>query len=49
MPPSVCRANLGVDPHIPEQFEKYTTDGLHFNNEGHVLLAQKLKDFIEAI
>ena len=41
--------NLGIDPHIPEQFEKYTTDGLHFNDEGHALLAQKLKDFIEAI
>lgn len=42
-------SNLGVDPHIPEQFEKFTMDGLHFNNEGHLLLAQKLKDLIEAI
>jgi len=41
--------DLGVDPHIPEQFEKYTTDGLHFNNEGHALMAEKLKEFIEVM
>lgn len=38
--------NLGVDPHIPEQFQKYTKDGLHFNDEGHALLAQKLEELI---
>lgn len=41
--------DLGVDPHIQEDFEKYTTDGLHFNDEGHSLIAQKLKSFIESI
>lgn len=41
--------NLGVDPHIPEQFEKYTTDGLHFNDEGHKLIAQKLEELIASI
>ena len=41
--------DLGVDPHIPEQFEAYTTDGLHFNDEGHALIAQKLKALIESI
>lgn len=41
--------NLGVDPHIPEQFEKYTTDGLHFNDQGHLLIAQKLKEIIDSI
>lgn len=40
---------LGIDPHIPEQFEKYTIDGLHFNDQGHILLAQKLKELIESI
>ena len=40
---------LGVDPHIPEQFETYTTDGLHFNDEGHALIARKLKELIEAM
>ena len=41
--------NLGIDPHISEDFEKYTIDGLHFNDEGHSVLAQKLKSFIETI
>lgn len=41
--------DLGIDPHIPEQFEKYTTDGLHFNDEGHAVLAEKLIAFIEAM
>ena len=40
---------LGIDPHIPEHFEKYTVDGLHFNEEGHRLLAQKLTEFIKAL
>ena len=34
---------------IPEQFDKYTTDGLHFNDEGHGVLAEKLMAFIEAM
>ena len=29
--------------------ETYTTDGLHFNDEGHALIAQKLKALIESI
>ena len=41
--------DLGIDPHIPEHFEKYTVDGLHFNNEGHRLLAQKLSQFVKAL
>ena len=42
-------SNLGIDPHDPAQFEAYTTDGLHLNNAGHGILAQKLQAFIEAI
>ena len=41
--------DLGIDPHIPEQFEKYTMDGLHFNDDGHDIIAQKLKALIESI
>ena len=41
--------DLGIDPHDPAQFEAYTTDGLHLNNAGHRILAEKLKAFIEAI
>ena len=40
---------LGVDPHIPEHFEKYTVDGLHLNEAGHRLLAQKLTDLIKSL
>lgn len=41
--------DLGLDPHDPEIFDTYTMDGLHFNDAGHAVIAQKLKDFIEAL
>lgn len=41
--------DLGFDPHNPEDFEKYTVDGLHFNDNGHEKLANTLKNFIESI
>lgn len=41
--------NLGLDPHDPECFETYTIDGLHFNDEGHAVLANCLKNFIESL
>ena len=39
--------NLGLNPHEPECFDTYTIDGLHFNDAGHGVIAQCLKDFIE--
>ena len=41
--------DLGIDPHDPVQFDTYTTDGLHLNDAGHCALAQRLKDFIDAL
>ena len=41
--------NLGIDPHDPQDFATYTADGLHFNDAGHGVLAQRLKEFIEAL
>ena len=41
--------DLGIDPHDPAQFEAYTVDGLHFNDAGHEVIAQRLKEFIEAL
>ena len=41
--------DLGIDPHNPQDFEAYTMDGLHFNDNGHEKLAALLKKFIEAI
>ena len=40
---------LGLDPHDEEVFQKYTVDGLHFNDDGHAILAQRLKEFIESL
>ena len=41
--------NLGIDPHNEEDYLAYTADGLHFNDAGHGILAQRLKEFIEAL
>lgn len=41
--------NLGIDPHNKADFEKYTADGLHFNDDGHAVIARKLKEFIETL
>ena len=41
--------NLGIDPHDPKQCDAYTVDGLHFNDAGHAIIAQRLKDFIDAL
>ena len=41
--------NLGLDPHEPECYDTYTTDGLHLNDAGHAVLAKLLKEFIDAL
>ena len=38
---------LGIDPTKPEEKEKYTIDGLHFNDAGHHILAARLQAFLE--
>lgn len=40
---------LPIDPRNAEEAEKYTADGLHFNDEGHKILASRLKAFLEAL
>ena len=40
---------LGLDPHDEETYQKYTVDGLHFNDDGHAFIAERLKDFIESL
>ncbi len=37
---------LGIDPDIKEDFEKYTIDGLHPNDAGHAVVAEKLYEFL---
>lgn len=41
--------NLGLDPHDPQCYETYTADGLHFNDAGHGIIAQRLKEFIDSL
>jgi len=40
---------LGIDPTKPEDKEKYTVDGLHFNDAGHHIMAARLQEFLEAL
>ena len=40
---------LPINPNNEDDKVKYTTDGLHFNDEGHAVLAKVLGDFIEAL
>ena len=40
---------LGIDPTKAEDKEKYTIDGLHFNDDGHHILAARLQEFLEAL
>lgn len=37
----------GIQPAIPEVKEKYMPDGLHPNDAGHVLMANRLQKFLE--
>lgn len=41
--------NLGVDPNRPEDSEKLTVDGLHFNDAGHEYIANALAKFLKAL
>ena len=40
---------LPIDPRIPEDKEKYTSDGLHFNDAGHHLIAKCIKEFLQGL
>ena len=40
---------LPIDPNNEDDKIKYTTDGLHFNDDGHAVLAKVLGDFLEAL
>lgn len=41
--------NLPIDPNKLEDAEKYTTDGLHFNDAGHEVLAETLANFLKSL
>lgn len=42
-------ANSGLQPEISEIQDSYIPDGLHPNDEGHIVIAKKLKAFLEAL
>lgn len=42
-------ASFGICPDITEQMEAYCPDGLHPNDAGNRVLAEKLKKFLEAL
>ncbi len=39
-------SRLPIDPTDPEQKKKYTVDGLHFNDDGHKILADIVASFL---
>ena len=41
--------NLPIDPNDPDQKAKYTIDGLHFNDDGHAIIAEQLIKFLKAL
>lgn len=41
--------NLGLDPNDPEICAKYTADGIHFNDAGHKVLAEKIIAYLKSI
>ena len=41
--------NLGLDPNNEEIKEKFTTDGLHFNDAGHEYIAKALGKFLSEL
>ncbi len=40
---------LGLDPHDPKCYDTYAPDGLHFNDAGQAIIAQRLKEFLESL
>lgn len=42
-------ATSGIQPQVKEIKEKYVPDGLHPNDEGNLIIARKLKSFLESM
>ena len=38
-----------LDPNDPDTLARYVSDGLHPNDAGHVILAEKLRSFLESL
>ena len=42
-------SELGIDPNLESDRLKYTAEGLHFNDAGHRVIAERLKAFLESL
>ena len=42
-------ADLGIDPNQEADRLAYTAEGLHFNDAGHVAIAEKLEEFLRSL
>lgn len=40
---------LGLNPNDAEIKEKYTIDGIHFNDSGHHVIAERIKEFLTGL
>lgn len=40
---------LGINPNNEDEKAEYTADGLHFNDKGHEIIAQRLAAFLKAL
>ena len=40
---------LGIDPNLQADREQYTAEGLHFNDAGHRVIAERLREFLVAL
>lgn len=40
---------LGIDPNDEKQKSEFTADGLHFNDKGHAVLAERLAEFLKEL
>jgi lysophospholipase L1-like esterase len=40
---------LGLDPNNKEDYDRYTVDGLHFNDAGHEFIANALGEFLVSL
>lgn len=40
---------LGIDPNNAAERERFTVDGLHFNDDGHHIIAKRLGEFLKSL
>ena len=41
--------NLGIDFNNPSDYERFSIDGLHFNDEGNIRIADTIIKYLESL